>query len=122
MTDPDPSLGVLGQNFMEIQNIGSVRFGSVGIPIRARRPKLHVWARNSRLRIARTILIADLESKQNLGSGRVLQDVFGYLCAQMEAPTRFCGSVGPKTGSEPVYEPTNTRTDPIVPYPTLNFA
>ena len=47
VTDPDPSLGVLGRNFMEIQNIGSVWFGSVGIPIRALRPKLPVRTHNS---------------------------------------------------------------------------
>ena len=68
-TDPDPSLGVLGRNFMEIPNIGSVRSGSVGIPIRALRPKLPVWSSNSWLRVARTILIADLESTQKFGVG-----------------------------------------------------
>ena len=89
VTDPDPSLGVLGRNFMEILNIGSVRSGSVGIPIRALRPKLPVWVRNSSLRVARTILIADLESTQNLGSVRVFSGVFGYFWAQMQTPTRF---------------------------------
>ena len=88
-TDPDPSLGVLGQNFMVIPNIGSVWFGSVGIPSWARRPKLPVRARNSRLRVARTILTTNSESTQNLGSGRVL-----WVCS---------GFLGRYTGSDPVF-------------------
>lgn len=76
LIDPDPSLGILGKNFIEFRI--SVRFGSVGIPTWARRPKLPVWTRNSWFRVAGSNLTVDLDSTQNLGSGRVLLGVSGY--------------------------------------------
>ena len=114
-TDPDPSLCVLGQNFMVIPNIGSVWFGSVGIPSWARRPKLPVRARNSRLWVARTILTINSESTQNLGSGRVLWGVFGYLWADIQAPARFLRFGLVRSGSEPVYRPTKPEHTPKYP-------
>ena len=81
-TDHDPSLGILRQNFMVNSNIGSVWSGLPGIPNCAHGPKLPVWTRNSRLQVARTILIADSDSTQNLVSVR-------YLWAEIQAPTRF---------------------------------
>ena len=48
-----------------------------------------VWARNSRLRVARTNLSSDLESTQNFGSYRNFSTQNLYLCAELQDPTHF---------------------------------
>ena len=93
------SLGFSGQNFVLSWNLRSVRSGLPGIPSWAHRPKLPVWARKLRLRVARTVSITDSESTPIFGSYRVLLNMFGYLWAEIQAPTRILrfgrgGSVG----------------------------
>ena len=57
------SLGFLGQNSMASSNIGSVRFGPVGSEYRVEKldPRFQS-GKNSRLRLVKVILTADLES------------------------------------------------------------
>ena len=43
VTDPGPSLGVLGRNFMEILNIGSVWSASVGVLLVQKLGNCKVW-------------------------------------------------------------------------------
>ena len=112
-TDRDPSLGILGQNFILSSNIRPVRSGLPGIPDWARRPKLPVWTRNSGFRVARTILIADSESTQHLGLKKVMSGMFGYLWAEIQASTEISGRPGP---TEPQKPGRSLYFGPQIPY------
>ena len=66
-----PSLGYPDPNSMLSPNMVSVLSGRVGVVRFGALPEIRVWVRNSRIRVARTNLIADLDSTKNVGSYRV---------------------------------------------------
>ena len=73
MGSQGPSLGYPDPNSMLSPNLVSVRSGRVGVVRFGALPEIRVWARNSRLRVARTNLIADSDSTENFGSYRVFR-------------------------------------------------
>ena len=85
MCDPGPSLGFLGPNLVVSSNLASVRSGRVGLGSYGPGLVFRVWARNSRLRVARTNPSSDSDSTQNFGSYRVFGGEIWYLCAELRA-------------------------------------
>ena len=106
-------------------NMPSVRSGRLGLVSYGLGLVFRVWARNSRLRVARTNLIADSDSTANLGHigfFRVGSDIsvssFGlrYFCT-----VRVARVVPDPNGLEPVTKSTNTHFNPEKVYMTQNL-
>ena len=86
------SLDFLGQNLVVSSNINSVRSGR-NIELRGLTP-VSIGSCNSRLWAPSIVFSADLESKANSGSCRVLLVMFGYFLVGLTGQFRF-GRVKP---------------------------
>ena len=119
MGSQGPSLGYPDPNSMLSPNLVSVRSGRVGVVRFGALPEIRVWARNSRLRVARTNLIADSDSTENFGSYRVFRGRYWYFYHELQGPNRNTGRLEPAKNSgtgNPAqklhYRPHKTLYDP----------